>query len=85
LVSYDLRIANPQNKKIIEVSSLTNNIFDWTKLTLEADEIHTIDTAFVHFVESLLYQRPSPILFYHLARKSPTEFTRRLPWQVITY
>ena len=64
---------------------LTNNIFDWTKLVLHADEIHTIDTAFVHFVESTLYQKEAPALYYHLARQSPTEFTRRLPWQVITY
>jgi len=85
LVQYDLSIANPQNKKIIHVGPLTNNIFDWTKLVLNADEIHTIDTAFVHLVESLLYQKPAPALYYHLARNSPTEFTRRLPWRVITY
>ena len=87
LVRYDLKIANSQNKKAIRVDALTNNIFDWTKLVLNADEIHTIDTAFVHLVESLLYQKlaPAPVLYYHLARNSPTEFTRRLPWQAITY
>lgn len=85
LVQYELRVANPKNKKIIKVEPLTNNIFDWTKLVLQADEIHTIDTAFIHFVESTLYQKEAPALYYHLARQSPTEFTRRLPWQVITY
>jgi len=85
LVQYDLNIENPKNKKIIKVGPLTNNIFDWAKLVLQADEIHTIDTAFVHFVESTLYQKQVPQLYYHLARKSPTEFTRRLPWQVIQY
>jgi hypothetical protein len=84
-VQYELKIANPQNKKIIKVGPLTNNIFDWTQLVLQADEIHTIDTAFVHFVESTLYQKQFPDLYYHLARKSPTEFTRRLPWHIIYY
>lgn len=85
LVKYDLKVFNLQNKKIIKVGPLTNNIFDWTKLVFHADEIHTIDTAFVHFVESTLYQRKVPQLYYHLARKSPTEFTRRLPWHVVQY
>ena len=85
LVAYDLTIANPEGKKIIEVAPHTHNIFDWTKLTMQADEIHTIDTAFAHFAESLLYQKATPPLFYHLARQSPTEFTRRLPWQLVNY
>jgi len=85
LVSYDLKIANPEGKKVITVAPETNNIFDWTKLTLQADEIHTIDTSFVHFVESLFHNKPHKPFFYHLARNSPTEFTRRLPWQVIRY
>lgn len=84
-VKYDLKIANPENKKIIFVEPHTSNIFDWTKLTLFADEIHTIDTSFVHFVESVLYQKTPPVLYYHLARQSPTEFTRRLPWMLVTY
>jgi hypothetical protein len=85
LKSYDLKITNLQNKKIIKVFPATNNIFDWTKLALLADEIHTIDTSFVHFIENLFSQQPYKPFFYHLARKSPTEFTRRLPWQVIPY
>jgi len=84
-VKYDLKINNLENKKIIKVEPLTNNIFDWMALVLQADEIHTIDTAFVHFVESIFYQKNVPELYYHLARKSPTEFTRRLPWQVLSY
>ena len=85
MMSYNLKILNPDNKKIIEVKPLTNNIFDWARLVFQADEIHTIDTAFVHFVESLMYQSLSLDLHYHLARKSPTEFTRRLPWKLVEY
>ena len=85
LVSYALKINNLKNKKIIELDALTNNIYDWTRITLEADEIHTIDTSFVHFVESLLYQRPNPLLYYHVVRKTIGEYTRRLPWKVVSY
>ena len=82
---YDLEIQNPLGRKVIELAPLTNNIYDWTKLALFAQEIHTIDTAFVHFIESTLINAPAKPLFYHLARASQTQFTRRLPWQVIQY
>ena len=85
LVTYDLNINYPENHMIIYVEPLTNNIFDWTKLAIEAKEIHTIDTSFVHFVESLFYQKSTPPLYYHLARQSPTEFERRLPWNYVKY
>jgi len=82
---YTLKIANTGPKKIIEVGPLTNNIYDWAKLVAGASEIHTIDTAFAHFVESELFGQELMPLYYHLARISNTEFTRRLPWHVIHY
>ena len=88
-IFYDLRIDNPEDKKIIWAHPETNNIFDWTKLALLADEIHSIDTSFAHFLESLFQQESSkPFVkpfYYHLARRSNTEFTRRLPWQDVRY
>ena len=86
---YDLHIPNPENKRIIWVHPLTENIFDWTVLALLADEIHSIDTSFIHFLESLFYQESSKSFmkpfYYHLARQTQTEFTRRLPWQEVRY
>lgn len=85
-IKYSLQMANPANKKVIEVHPATNNVFDWTKLVLEADEIHTIDTSFVHFVEGVLAKKSTTKhLYYHLARLSTTEFTRRLPWITVDY
>lgn len=88
-VKHDLRIANTGNKKVIYMHPATNNIFDWTKLVLEADEIHSIDTSFIHFIEGLLYQESSKpflkLFYYHLARQSNTQFTRLLPWNTIVY
>lgn len=85
LVNYALNIANPQNNMVIEVEALTNNIFDWAELILGADEIHTIDTAFVHVVESIFYGEVHPPLYYHIARKSLTDFTRKLTWNTVAY
>lgn len=84
-IKYTLQLANPDKKKIIEVYPATNNIFDWTKLVFEADEIHTIDTSFVHFVEGVLEGGSKKSLYYHLARITKTEFTRRLPWTTVSY
>ncbi len=84
-----LQITNADNKKLIYVHPETNNIFDWTKLALLADEIHSIDTSFVHFLESLFYQASSKAFlkpfYFHLARKSDTQFTRLLPWEEVHY
>jgi len=85
-IDHQLKINNPTQKKYIYVEPLTTNLYDWMKLTLHADEIHTIDTSFVHFVENVLSHCTSkPSLFYHLIRHSQTEFTRRLPWNVVPY
>lgn len=84
-IKYKLKIENLLHKKVIEVFPATPNIYDWTKLVLNADEIHTIDTSFIHFVENIYALSSRGGLFFHLARSSKTEFTRRLPWQSIFY
>jgi len=88
-LEHALKISNSGGKKIIYMHPATNNIFDWTKLALLADEIHSIDTSFAHFVEGLFYQDSSkPFLkpfYFHLARQSETQFTRLLPWQEVRY
>jgi hypothetical protein len=88
-ISHDLRIANAGNKKIIYVRPVTSNIFDWTKLALLADEIHSIDTSFIDFIESLFYQDSSKSFlkhfYFHLARQTQTQCTRLLPWEQVHY
>jgi hypothetical protein len=83
---FDLKINNPLGHKIIEVGPATNNIYDWSKLVENASEIHSIDTAFFHFVENVLCGRNDKALYYHLAKKKlKSDFTRRLPWQLVDY
>lgn len=82
---HTLNISNDQNLLAIEVQPLTNNIFDWADLLINASEVHTIDTAFIHLVENFLTPDTNTRLFFHRIRQSPTEFTRRLPWNEIRY
>lgn len=85
-VSFNLNIQNSDVQKIIFVHPATNNLCDWIGLMENASEIHTIDTSFIHLVESYFYNSSShPKLYFHLARPAGTEFTRLLPWHYVTY
>jgi len=84
--SFSLKINNPENLKIIYVYPATNNLCDWINLMNNATEIHTIDTSFIHLVESHFFDTESyPKLFFHMARPSGTEFTRKLIWSLVPY
>lgn len=83
--SHQLNFLNAFNLLVINVHPATNNIYDWMRLVLGAQEVHTIDTAFIHFVENTLDSDTTKKLYFHRIRKSPTEFTRRLPWQEVLY
>lgn len=83
--NYDLEVSNPSKCLVIQVCAATNNIFDWVDLVLGAQEIHTVDTGFIHFVENTLDPDTEKKLYFHRIRKSPTEFTRRLPWKEVLY
>lgn len=83
---FNLKLDNPEKLKQIYVYPATNNLCDWANLIENASQIHTIDTSFIHLVESYFYGVKShPQLFFHLARPSGTEFTRKLHWTSISY
>jgi hypothetical protein len=85
ILNKELKIRNTLNLKVIKTFPASNNIYDWTTLILKATEIHSIDTSFLHLVESVLYdQQPMP-LYYHKIRTTIGKFSRRLPWQEIEY
>lgn len=83
--SHQLNFLNESDLLVINVHPATINIYDWMRLVLGAQEVHTIDTAFIHFVENTLDPTTDKKLYFHRIRKSPTEFTRRLPWQEVLY
>lgn len=85
-LAYDLRLeADYRNLLCIEVFPATNNIFDWHYLATRAQAIHTVDTSFIHYMENLFAFNPPPALYYHLARPTLTDFTRRQNWNIVDY
>lgn len=70
--------VDPKLKKVF-VLPLTPRITDWVKMIAGAEEIHCIDSSFVHLVESV----PSKgNLFYHEYAR-PSYFQRRKDWTVL--
>jgi hypothetical protein len=59
------QILNDKIKKIF-VENLTGNIFDYLLLAEKADEIHCIDSSFIHLIDSIITKNK---LFYHCSYK----------------
>lgn len=49
----DYKIEIKSNYPIIYLSEITDNIFDWIPIILEAKEIHTIETSIFHLIKQL--------------------------------
>jgi hypothetical protein len=69
----------PSKLKEVFVLPLTPCITDWVKMIASADEIHCIDSAFVHLVESV--PSKGKLFFHSYAR--PNYFQRRKNWTVL--
>jgi hypothetical protein len=71
------------NLPIIYVRKLDieKSFFDWMSVIESAQEIHCIDSASIHLVESMT--NITNLLYYHNIRKNGTGFTRRKPWKII--
>jgi hypothetical protein len=80
--NFDLKINS--KLRIVKTENLTNNIFDWIPLIQSAKEIHCIDSAFIHLVESLELNN-NCTLFYHKARQTDTKFKLRHKWNEVKY
>lgn len=78
---FDLKIKS--DNKIIFVtkeSDLFNNIFFYSKLIKNAEEIHCINSSFLHLVERMPNKNK---LFYHDIRKSNFKLSEN--WKTINY
>jgi len=80
---YNLKIKNADIQNIFVTKSKNRNIFAYTKLIEEATEIHCIDSAFIHLVDS--YDLKNTKLFYHNIRKADVYFTFNNSWEVVNY
>lgn len=69
---FELNIPRYNDKDfcVIKTSEITNNIFHWVGVIKLAEEIHTIDSAFLNLCESINYNKGKKMI-YHFARKTP--------------
>lgn len=69
------------NLKKIFVTSLTDCLLDWCGLIEEAQEVHCIDSSFIHLAQSLNVKNG----VFHKIRKADGVFVLKEDWKVISY
>lgn len=55
-----------QNKDILYITPLTNNIFDWVDLLQNADEIHLATSSVFHLCENISSTLKGNVFFHHI-------------------
>jgi hypothetical protein len=87
LVSQDTSIGKLSPRIITElpvvyVTRATESIFDWVKIIRNAQEIHCVDSSFIHLADRLDISNKR--LYYHDFRRGST-FNLRHDWDLIKY
>ena len=82
LGNYDLNIKSDDLINIFVSKELGKNIFSYIDLIKSAQEIHCVDSAFIHLVDSL---KLSNSLYFHDVRKDKYKFNFNNKWKIINY
>ena len=80
---YNLKIENSNMENIYVTKKKRRNIFAYTDLIKKASEIHCVDSAFIHLVDSFILKNTE--LYYHNVRKANVSFTFKNNWEIINY
>ena len=65
----------------VYVSQLSDCMLDWCSLAEKADEVHCIDSSFIHLAQTLNIKRG----FFHRVRPTETHFVLRDGWETVEY
>ena len=82
LGDYDLKIKSDDLINIFVSKDLGKNIFSYIDLIKNAQEIHCVDSAFIHLADSLIL---SNSLYFHNVRKDKYKFNFKNKWKSINY
>ena len=82
LGNYNLNIESDDLINIFVSKELGKNIFSYIDLIKSAQEIHCVDSAFIHLVDSL---KLSNSLYFHDVRKDKYKFNFNNKWKIINY
>ena len=80
--NYNLKIKSDDLLTIFVTRELGKNIFSYIDLIRSATEIHCVDSAFIHLVDSFGL---SSNLYFHNIRKDDYRFNFKNNWKVINY
>lgn len=75
------RVKIHSDLRQIVVSPLTDWLLDWCSLAAKAEEVHCIDSAFIHLAQTLNVKRG----VFHNIRPTTTRFVLRKDWETIEY
>jgi hypothetical protein len=76
---YDLKIQSDHRK--VFVQPITDCMLDWCELAESAEEVHCIDSSFVHLAQSLNVKRG----VFHNIRTMNTSFSLKNSWKTVDY
>jgi len=65
----------------VVVSPLSDCLLDWCSLAEKAEEVHCIDSAFIHLAQTLNVKRG----VFHNIRPTTTKFVLREDWETVDY
>ena len=80
LMKYDLRIQNSNSAYVSKESDKFGNIFLYKRLIEDAEEIHCVNSSFLHLVERV---ETNAKLYYHQTRFGPLSLKK--DWKVLKY
>jgi hypothetical protein len=82
LGNYDLKIKSDDLINIFVTKDLGRNIFSYINLIKNAQEIHCVDSSFIHLVDSF---KLSNSLYFHNVRKDKYKFNFNNKWKAVDY
>jgi hypothetical protein len=87
-LNYDLRIESPYEQIVIS-EGITDNLFNWLPLILEAEELHCACSAVYNMVDNIATNGLKPKLFYHKIKQHTdilvnTEHNKNI-WNMVYY
>lgn len=80
--NYNLKIKSDDLLTIFATKELGKNMFSYIDLIRKATEIHCVDSAFIHLVDSF---ELNSSLYFHNIRKGDYRFNFKNNWNVINY
>lgn len=77
---YDIDVNT--SARIIRVEPITNSLLDWCGLIEQAEEVHCIDSSFIHLAQSFSVKRG---LFHKVRQTGALHFALHPSWLIVQY